>query len=441
MQGRTDHADQDGKDISLIACGLYYYRLADFYFFIRNEKGEAIFPFCENAEKRIILKSGLTAHLSRTNKWYNTKYSSYKNAALKLEDLMKKCLSVMIVLIMILSAACGGASSGTASGGNKPTEEAGENAGTEEEITEETADAPEVADAEIKNKEFYFLFDDFSLYKAKVLSSSSIKIEKWWRGSKGDDFDYEKDFAVGSMDDIGANFKWTDDSQTAFTVTMYDKDNPYWDDPSIACFSIKGYGENTDEFPEYTYLLNDFSYYKAYAVSDATIKIEKWYRGQSYEGTPFEHSSDVTVFSTEDNPYGFSWAGDGHMAFTLTMQDQTNTYFWEEPKTVAFTVKGNSIDNDNEGYPEYSYRFNDFSLYKAYMISDTVIKVENWYRTNSEEEPFVHSHDVCVINPEDGSTDFAWTDDEHVAFTVTLEDEEAEYWGGLSLCSFSIETE
>lgn len=354
---------------------------------------------------------------------------------------MKKYLSILIVIIMVLSTACEGDSSGTFAGGSKPTVEETESTDAAAETPEETVEVPETTGTEIKNKEFYYLFDDFSLYKARVLSSSSIKIEKWWRGTKGDEFNYEKDFAVGSMDDIGTNFKWTDDSQTAFTVTMHDKDNPYWDDPSIACFSIKGYGENTDEFPEYTYLLNDFSYYKAYAVSDTTIKIEKWYRGQSYEGTPFEHSSDVTVFSTEDNPYGFAWAGDGRMAFTLTMQDHTNTYFWEEQKTVAFTVKGNSIDNENDEYTEYSYLFNDFNLYKAYQISDTVIKVENWNRVNSEEDPFVHSYDVCIINPEDESTDFAWTDDEHVAFTVTLEDENAEYWGGLSMCSFSIETE
>ena len=344
---------------------------------------------------------------------------------------MKQKLLILFSIVMVLITSCGNAATTSVQEDKKETEISE----TEEKVQKEEPKE------EIKNKEFYYLFDDFSLYKASVLSSSTIKVEKWWRGTKGDEFSYEKDMDTIIINDINTDFKWTDNSQTAFTLTMHDEDNPYWDEPSQAYFSIKGYGEdNPESFPEYTFLLNDFSYYKAYAVSDRTIKIEKWYRAQSYEGTPFEHSSDVCVFNTDDNPFGFSWTGEDRVAFTLTMQDQTNTSFWEAPKLVAFTVKGNSIDNTESEYTEYSYLFNDFNLYKAYIISDSTIKIENWYRTNSEEDPFVHSYDVCVINPNDGSTDFAWTDSEHVAFTVTLEDEKAEYWGGLSLCSFTIES-
>ena len=89
---------------------------------------------------------------------------------------------------------------------------------------------------------FTYLNDKWDLYVGVLLSDSTIKIENWSRfdaGDDGDPFRYEYDvatFGVGASDDFG--FSWMDDGHAAFSVTMQDSENSYWDTTSPVSFAI-----------------------------------------------------------------------------------------------------------------------------------------------------------------------------------------------------------
>ena len=85
--------------------------------------------------------------------------------------------------------------------------------------------------------------DNWDLYVGIALSETTIKIENWNRfnaGPDGDPFVYKYDVVVIATegDDNPTGFSWFDDSHTAFTVTLEDKENSHWDGENTVSFAI-----------------------------------------------------------------------------------------------------------------------------------------------------------------------------------------------------------
>lgn len=89
------------------------------------------------------------------------------------------------------------------------------------------------------------------------------------------------------------------------------------------------------------------------------------------------------------------------------------------PISTADTTSSDYVDVD---YNVFKYTPDKWNLYIATLLSDSTIKIENWYRFDAND-PHKFNHDVLAIKTDDGSTDFAWVDEAHTAFTITISDE------------------
>lgn len=94
-------------------------------------------------------------------------------------------------------------------------------------------------------------------------------------------------------------------------------------------------------------------------------------------------------------------------------------------KANTTATAATSTSEANSDSTVYTYLHDKWDLYKAFSLPGGLIKIENWYRFSaSEDNPFNQDHNVMIINPEDGSTDFTWLDDAHTAFSITMSDKE-----------------
>ena len=81
--------------------------------------------------------------------------------------------------------------------------------------------------------------DTWDLYKAYAVSDTTIKIEGWYRFLGDGVFEYDHDVCVLSTDNNESDFSWTDDSHTAFTITMQDENNTHWDEEMLVSFTAE----------------------------------------------------------------------------------------------------------------------------------------------------------------------------------------------------------
>lgn len=174
----------------------------------------------------------------------------------------------------------------------------------------------------------------------------------------------------------------------------------------------------------YTYGHDEWNLYMATAISDSIIKIEKWGKHLSLQKS-FNHEYDVGSFKINDTNNGFLWVDESHTAFTFTLQDDSSSDF-KKAQSVVLTISGTDSDTNNgTNYDEqgisYSYKNDDWHFYRAILLSETTVKFECWYRSISIGS-FNYGYDVCVINLNDKTTDFEWTDKEKNAFTITMQD-------------------
>lgn len=174
----------------------------------------------------------------------------------------------------------------------------------------------------------------------------------------------------------------------------------------------------------YTFGHDQFDLYFATAISNEIIKIEKWGKHLATDKS-FSLEYDVGAYEITDPTIGFTWLDDEHTAFCFILQDKSNTDY-KKSQEIVFTISG--VDGDtNKGtnYGEdavcFSYTNDDWNLYKAIPLTDTLIKIECWYRHFAIGN-FNYGYDVCVIDMGSNETDFEWTDDEHTSFTITLKD-------------------
>ena len=130
---------------------------------------------------------------------------------------MKKIFMLLTAMVFVLSfVACDRETGSNADESNFPASESGKS-----------------------GKEFTYMHDKWNLYKAIQLSETTFKIENWGRydaGEDGDSFKHHYDVCVISTDDASTDFKWLDDTQTAFSITLHDKENGRWEEECLVTF-------------------------------------------------------------------------------------------------------------------------------------------------------------------------------------------------------------
>lgn len=193
---------------------------------------------------------------------------------------------------------------------------------------------------------------------------------------------------------------------------------------------------------EYAYMTGGWDVYIATAITDTVIQIEAWDKTlQSSKSMKFQ--SDLGTYDIQDEKNGFSWVDEEHTTFTLFIQDRNNYTRLGKPTLVLFTINLND-SNENKGtnYDEsiicYEYEKDDWHLYRAIPLTDTLIKIECWYRVSSGFwSPFLYSWDVGVIDIENTDTDIKWGGNK--GFALTMRDPESEAsWRKEELVSFKV---
>ena len=155
---------------------------------------------------------------------------------------------------------------------------------------------------------------------------------------------------------------------------------------------------------------------------------------ESYELRP---NSNCKVTLKE----GMSMAVDESSDYDITVKIRSfNSFLTNSEITNSYVSKDDITENtgsvnpigDNSAQPIgaekakniYIYQHDKWNLYKATVLSDTVIKIDNWYRFIADEEtPYVLDHNVMTISTIDGTSNFQWLDEEKNAFVVTMKDE------------------
>ena len=71
---------------------------------------------------------------------------------------------------------------------------------------------------------------------------------------------------------------------------------------------------------------------------------------------------------------------------------------------------------------QYAYMSDEWNVYIATAVSDSIVKVEHWDKALSSDKKMEYSSDVATYKINDSSSGFEWIDDEHTAFYLTVQD-------------------
>ena len=195
---------------------------------------------------------------------------------------------------------------------------------------------------------------------------------------------------------------------------------------------------------EYAYMTDEWNVYIATAISSDIIKIENWSKVMS-NAKSVSHDYDVGTFKISDSENEFAWIDEEHTTFQITFTDKNNSKF-KKGNVATFTININDSDNNKgSNYSEdiacFAYENDDWHLYRAIPLTETLIKIECWTRSSSVGT-YLFGYDWCLIDTLSGDTDFAWTDDEHTSFAITTKDEENSFeWRKESFVLFVLENE
>lgn len=181
--------------------------------------------------------------------------------------------------------------------------------------------------------------------------------------------------------------------------------------------------EATTDVEQCTFTNDRWAQYKAFVLSPSTIKIECWGRWNA-STDDFEHYYDIGVIDINDPTIGFAWADDAHTAFFVTMEDEQNDNWKRGSAKVGFSVDPASITDASL----FTFTNDRWAQYRAYAITPSLIKIECWGRWNASTDDFEHYYDIGIVDVNDSSSDFSWTDDTHLAFFLTMEDEQNDNW-------------
>lgn len=89
--------------------------------------------------------------------------------------------------------------------------------------------------------------------------------------------------------------------------------------------------------------------------------------------------------------------------------------------TPTFTAKQTGENNIELG-SQYAYMSDEWNVYIAEAVSDSVIKIEHWDKTMNSSKKVKYSEDIGSFKLNDSENGFAWVDAEHTAFTFKLND-------------------
>ena len=250
---------------------------------------------------------------------------------------------IALVLLMVLSLGKGGSSDKHSS-----SKDSGK---TDSLITNSVFDEiiPEVSDSAVLDAgtEYAYMSDAWNVYIAKAVSDNVVKVESWHKTSQPDKtLKYRGDLGSFRIRDAENGFSWVDESHTAFTLVIQDKNNSDVKKPTLVVFTInisdsdkyKG-TDYDDSIACYTYVNDDWHTYRAIPLTDNLLKVECWYRTSA--GTFDKHCFgwDVGVIDTEKTDTDFEWGGANRGAFTITMRDPANKSYWKDSQLTSFILE------------------------------------------------------------------------------------------------------
>ena len=156
---------------------------------------------------------------------------------------------------------------------------------------------------------------------------------------------------------------------------------------------------------EYAFMFDKWNVYVATAVSDSLIQIDHWNKSSSSD-KKVKYRSSVGTYRINDSETEFEWLDNSHIAFSFSLQDPERLNFWGKPKDpipAIFTLDISNTDiNKGSNFESrircYSAETDDWHNYRIIPLTETLYKVECWYRSTSRDN-FIYGYDVGVINP------------------------------------------
>lgn len=193
-------------------------------------------------------------------------------------------------------------------------------------------------------KEYTYGSDGFTLFVARAISDSVIKIDRWDRGlslQKG--FKELSEIGVYKINDPEHGFSWLNSDHTAFKFIVKDKNTNGYSKGKEVVFTIAMTEDNVykganciGDVRYYEHQHGNNNLYKAVVLADDLLKIECWTR--SFSITEFYYSYDLCVIDLKTTQGDFCWSDEDRSSFTLTMQDKQN-YSLKKPVFVVFEEK------------------------------------------------------------------------------------------------------
>ncbi len=134
-------------------------------------------------------------------------------------------------------------------------------------------------------------------------------------------------------------------------------------------------------------------------------------------GVPLEYTPKEEDDLTWDEVSDILWGDDDPTAApTTTNLPSDNSIPTETPQPTAEHVA------PIEKGAVYTFGHDEFSLYCATAISDSLIKIEKWGKSLSTQKAFSNEYEVGTFRITDTACGFVWLDGEHTAFEFSLQD-------------------
>lgn len=177
-----------------------------------------------------------------------------------------------------------------------------------------------------------------------------------------------------------------------------------------------------DQGKEYTFGADTSDLYVARAVSDSVIKVEKWKRNVILQ-REYALKYEVGAYLINDPASGFRWLDEQHSTFVLTVRDQQDRSY-RKGKQVTFTESwSNGNQSGGSHCPDdvfyYLHQHDERHQYKAVFVSDSLLKIECWYRP-LPAGAFFYGYDVCIIDLNVETASVEWSDEDLSSFTMNL---------------------
>lgn len=137
--------------------------------------------------------------------------------------------------------------------------------------------------------------------------------------------------------------------------------------------------------------------------------------GVTLEYTPKEKEDNLTWDEVSDILWGDD---DPTAAPTTTNRPADGSIPTETPHPTAEQV------TPIEKGAVYTFGHDEFSLYCATAISDSLIKIEKWGKSLSTQKAFSNEYEVGTFRITDTACGFVWLDGEHTAFEFSLQDDD-----------------